>query len=264
MSRLRRWLGWETVPSAPVIEVTPGEFRIERTVTRDRSGPYEGEHSQRIEVTDGCFTRTFHETEHGNSEGWTSTGVDRLEIDGDHLAVRWAEDQREERLPLPAPEWLAEQTALLWPEFRWQLLDGGVSQLVGLPIHSLDLRFSRVGARGLEGLQGMPALHTLLLEDLADGAMVLVSKVSTIRRLELPYRVTDADLAELGVLQSLEVLVVGPPQAPWARCEVTDAVVATVAKLESLRTLDLSGCKGLTDAGRASLRGLGIEDLKLP
>lgn len=93
---------------------------------------------------------------------------------------------------------------------------------------------------------------------ITDAGLTWLHTLAEVRKLDISYvLLSDESVNELKDLKHLEHLELG-------RTEITDAGLASIEGLNSLRDLDLCGCFRLTDAGMVSLgRMTGLQTLSL-
>jgi Leucine-rich repeat (LRR) protein len=143
------------------------------------------------------------------------------------------------------------------------LTDEGLPRLRGMrSLRELSIGPSRITAKGLTALASLPSLQVLTLyqADLASGdEWATLGKLSSLQRLTLMHtrsKVTDADVAHLVGLQSLENLALSAlvieDRKPISRLDVTDEGLTHIAKLKRLERLSLSGAS-ITDDGLQQL-----------
>lgn len=139
--------------------------------------------------------------------------------------------------------------------------DAGLVHLKKLPLKKLDLGGTQVTAAGFASLADMPSLEYLDLprEIATDEGLRHLGRLTKLKYLRLPTvhyvnpamdkrLYTDAGLAHLTNLQSLESLFIGG-------LGVTDAGMEHVARLTNLKQLHLFGCP-ITNSGLARLTSL--------
>lgn len=120
-----------------------------------------------------------------------------------------------------------------------------------------------IGDAGLAHLRGLPRLTYLCLYGprFTDAGMVHVKAIPSLRIFsihEAYSRVGNAGLAQISELPNLEILCVGGMRG------ITDAGIAHLAKMRSLRKLDI-GSSQVTDMGLAYLKQIKtLEHLDLP
>ena len=113
-------------------------------------------------------------------------------------------------------------------------------------------RSDPVTDRGLEHLQGLKQLRTLILDDtrITDAGLALLAGLGELEELSLQTTpITDAGIAHLARLKKLRVLSLNFVH------QVTDEGIAHLAGLAELQVLSLN-CTRVADAGMAHLAGL--------
>jgi hypothetical protein len=136
--------------------------------------------------------------------------------------------------------------------------DGGLRSLrhtAGL--RALELRGTAVTGAGLTHLEPLLALETIVLDvDVGSEGFEALSKLGRLSRLELEGELDDPTMEGLGLLASLEELVLRVPT-------LDDRAAPQLGKLTELRVLDL-GRTRISDAGLAAMAGLTrLEVLRL-
>lgn len=144
----------------------------------------------------------------------------------------------------------------------WGLRDADMDCLALLPgLLELNLRSAPVFGPGLIHLKGMNRLKALDLGStrLTDGSLAIVAALTSLETLRIDRSpLTDAGLADLGNGLAPRLRVVS-----IAETSVGDAGLASLARIETLETLNLAGTR-VTDAGLAHLAGLTrLRDLNL-
>ena len=101
----------------------------------------------------------------------------------------------------------------------------------------------------LRGMKGLKILDLQLLHNWA--GLESFEAMKELKVLSLSSRTTNNELRKLGEvgLEKLEVLNV-------SGCDIDDDVMGYIGNMHMLRTLDLSGCAKITDAGMDKLKGL--------
>ncbi len=151
------------------------------------------------------------------------------------------------------PERIAEIPTLEFLDVRrcpW-IQDGGLKPLARNPrLHTL--RLARVSDADLRPLEGFPTLTALTLEwctKLTVLGLEPVCRVASLRVIAIRDCVWVESIAPLGALRNLTSIDLRGCRS------MTDDGLAALAKLGSLKTLDLRGCKRITDAGLEHLTG---------
>ena len=150
--------------------------------------------------------------------------------------LRFANKQTEEQTPFPV------YPGGLRP---WEYVSGALKQI------------------GLEHLQGLPEVHSLLFNGLVppainDATMRHIAEFTGLRRLGLqPTQVSDAGFEHLKGLTNLQELWFGSDR-------ITDAGLEHLKGLSKLRLLYLSHCRRITNAGLVHIKRLtNLEELHL-
>jgi internalin A len=125
-------------------------------------------------------------------------------------------------------------------------------------VDSVTISCPHVTAVGLKEFAAFPNLLTLDVQrsNLDDAAMKVITSFKTLQSLGLSKNFTDASLAELAKLESLNALGFNEGS------EVTDAGLKSIAKIKSLRRLSLHYTKA-TPEGLKELKGMKLEVLTL-
>jgi len=153
------------------------------------------------------------------------------------------------------------------------ITDAGIAHLTKMrSLRKLDIGSSRVTDKGLGYLKQIKTLEHLDLPqdqyNISDAGLAHLGELSNLKVLHVSrlhyggrdrnrIYYTDAGLAQLSKLRSLEELVVGS-------IGVTDAGMDHIAKLTNLKKLFMFGCEKVTDKGLARLTTLkSLKDLDI-
>lgn len=145
------------------------------------------------------------------------------------------------------------------------ITDAGLVHLAKLPqLKSLNLLYCyQLKDPGLEAVGGLKGLQELRLsghDDMTDAGIANLQKLTNLTTLALDVNpISKTALASLAPLQQLHTL-------DLSGCKLlTNRELGGLAPLAQLKTLDLSGCQSISDAGLVHLSGLTLlENLHLP
>jgi beta-lactamase regulating signal transducer with metallopeptidase domain/Leucine-rich repeat (LRR) protein len=134
-----------------------------------------------------------------------------------------------------------------------KLSDRGLANLKELrSLKYLRMDDTPIGDRGMVHLRNLKSLQALYLPTnrISNRGLAQLTGLPVLKELHLASqeRVTDAGLAHVAKIQSLEQLSIGGPR-------ITDTGMSHLAKLTGLENLSLSNCR-VSDAGLAELRPL--------
>jgi hypothetical protein len=138
-----------------------------------------------------------------------------------------------------------------------QVTDAGMKVLKNFPgLQRLDLEGTQVTAKGLEALKGAPLKQLHLGPKMTDAASQALKSFSALVQLHANQAAfTDQAIPAIAALPRLHTLFLSP--------SVSDKGVAALARMRSLRRLDLTGV-AMTNRGAASLSTLkDLEELAL-